>query len=69
MEQCDPKMAKGFVKKRFPITAWLPEYSLRTLQCDLIAGLTVGLMVVPQGLAYAQLAGLPQQYGLYSAFI
>ena len=69
MEQCDPKMAKGFVKKRFPITAWLPEYSLRTLQCDLIAGLTVGLMVVPQGLAYAQLAGLPQQYGLYSAFM
>lgn len=69
MEQCDPKVAKGFVKKRFPITAWLPEYSLRTLQCDLIAGLTVGLMVVPQGLAYAQLAGLPQQYGLYSAFM
>lgn len=69
LEHCDPKMARGFIKKRFPITAWLPEYTLRTLQCDLIAGLTVGLMVVPQGLAYAQLAGLPQQYGLYSAFM
>ncbi|XP_068762668.1 sodium-independent sulfate anion transporter-like isoform X1 [Montipora capricornis] len=69
LEQCDPKVAKDFFKKRFPITSWLPEYTLRTLQCDLIAGLTVGLMVVPQGLAYAQLAGLPQQYGLYSAFM
>lgn len=62
-------MAKAYIKKRFPITVWLPEYSLKTLQCDIIAGLTVGLMVVPQGLAYAQLAGLPPQYGLYSAFL
>lgn len=62
-------MAKAYMKKRFPITGWLPEYSLRMLQCDIIAGLTVGLMVVPQGLAYAQLAGLPPQYGLYSAFL
>lgn len=36
---------------------------------DAIAGLTVGLMVVPQGLAYATIAGLPHQYGLYSAFV
>lgn len=69
MELSEPKTVKAFVKKRFPISGWLPEYSLRTLQCDLIAGLSVGLMVVPQGLAYAQLASLPQQYGLYSAFM
>ena len=69
LEHCDPKMAHGYIKKRFPIVSWLPQYSLKTLQCDLIAGLTVGLMVVPQGLAYAQLAGLPPQYGLYSAFM
>ena len=68
-ELCEPKMAQAYIRKRFPIVTWLPEYSLRTLQCDLIAGLTVGLMVVPQGLAYAQLAGLPPQYGLYSAFM
>lgn len=36
---------------------------------DLIAGLTVGLMVLPQGLAYASIAGLPNYYGLYSSFI
>lgn len=69
LEHCHPHMLKGYLKKRFPITAWLPEYSLKTLQCDIIAGLSVGLMVVPQGLAYAQLAGLPPQYGLYSAFL
>lgn len=69
LEHCYPETVKAFVKKRFPITAWLPEYTLKKLQCDIIAGLTVGLMVVPQGLAYAQLAGLPQQYGLYSAFL
>lgn len=69
LEHCHPQMAKAYMKKRFPITGWLPEYSLRMLQCDIIAGLTVGLMVVPQGLAYAQLAGLPPQYGLYSAFL
>lgn len=69
MEHCSPLPVKAFVKKRFPIAFWLPEYNLRKLQCDAIAGLTVGLMVVPQGLAYAQLAGLPQQYGLYSAFM
>ncbi|XP_022781733.1 sodium-independent sulfate anion transporter-like isoform X3 [Stylophora pistillata] len=68
-EFCSPGPVKVFVKKRFPIASWLPEYNLRKLQCDMIAGLTVGLMVVPQGLAYAQLAGLPQQYGLYSAFM
>ena len=36
---------------------------------DLIAGLTVGLTVIPQGIAYAIVAGLPPQYGLYSAFM
>ncbi|XP_064635425.1 sodium-independent sulfate anion transporter-like isoform X4 [Lineus longissimus] len=67
-------LAKDFcsaenAKKKFPIVQWLPKYRLDTLQCDVIAGLTVGLMVIPQGLAYAQVADLPQQYGLYSAFV
>ena len=69
LEHCDGNLAKGYIKKRFPITVWLPEYSFRSLQCDIIAGLTVGLMVVPQGLAYGMIAGLPPQYGLYSAFM
>lgn len=52
-----------------PITSWLPKYSFISLLRDIIAGLTVGLMVVPQGLAYATIAGLPVQYGLYSAWM
>ncbi|KAM4594034.1 sodium-independent sulfate anion transporter isoform 1-T3 [Fundulus diaphanus] len=52
-----------------PILSWLPKYKLRYLQMDLLAGLTVGLTTVPQALAYAEVAGLPVQYGLYSAFM
>ncbi|RXN30494.1 sodium-independent sulfate anion transporter [Labeo rohita] len=53
----------------FPILTWLPRYNLTWLKMDLIAGLTVGLTAVPQALAYAEVAGLPVQYGLYSAFM
>ncbi|XP_007482962.2 sodium-independent sulfate anion transporter [Monodelphis domestica] len=59
----------GMVQKRLPILEWLPHYSLKWLQLDSIAGLTVGLTVVPQALAYAEVAGLPVQYGLYSSFM
>nr|KAI8753200.1 sodium-independent sulfate anion transporter-like [Biomphalaria glabrata] len=59
---------QNFLNK-FPIIHWLPKYRCDTFQSDLIAGLTVGLTVIPQGLAYAQVADLPAQFGLYSAFI
>ncbi|XP_043507117.1 sodium-independent sulfate anion transporter [Frieseomelitta varia] len=58
-----------FVKKRIPITGWLPNYNSEKFLNDAIAGVTVGLTVMPQGLAYATLAGLEPQYGLYSAFM
>lgn len=57
------------LKKRLPILQWLPKYSIQWLQLDFIAGLTVGLTVVPQSLAYAEIAELPVQYGLYSSFM
>ncbi len=54
----------------FPFLAWLGELRHpRTLRADLIAGITVALVLVPQSMAYAQLAGLPVQYGLYAAFL
>ncbi|XP_056615161.1 sodium-independent sulfate anion transporter [Triplophysa dalaica] len=59
----------GTLRTCFPILTWLPRYNLTWLKMDLIAGLTVGLTVVPQALAYAAVAGLPVQYGLYSAFM
>lgn len=56
-------------KKRLPFIVWMRHYSLSKLQRDVIAGLTVGVMVIPQGLAYASIAELPPQYGLYNAFM
>ena len=57
------------VAKKFPILSWLPAYNLDCAVSDMIAGVTVGLTVIPQGIAYAAVAGLPPQYGLYSAFM
>lgn len=48
-------------QKRLPVLAWLPRYSLQWLKMDFIAGLSVGLTVIPQALAYAEVAGLPPQ--------
>ena len=50
-----------FLRERFPFVQWLIRYRPRTFVSDVIAGLTVGLMVVPQALAYASIAGLPLQ--------
>ncbi|XP_039488431.1 sodium-independent sulfate anion transporter isoform X2 [Drosophila santomea] len=52
-----------------PGLKWLHGYTGQDAVADLIAGVTVGLTVLPQGLAYATLAGLEPQYGLYSAFV
>lgn len=56
------------LKKFMPFLRWLP-YGKDTLRADFIAGLTVVLVLVPQSMAYAQLAGLPAYYGLYAAFL
>jgi len=52
-----------------PATSWLPNYQKQFLQGDLIAGITVAVMLVPQGMAYAMLAGLPPIIGLYASII
>ena len=48
---------------------WVPEVGAVTLRADLAAGLLGALLVLPQGVAFATLAGLPPQYGLYSAIV
>lgn len=53
----------------FPFLGWFKGYNAKNLQVDLLAGLTVALVLIPQSMAYAQLAGLPAYYGLYAAFL
>lgn len=60
---------RTYVYNLFPFTHWLPRYNLVWFAGDLVAGITIGAVVVPQGMSYAKLAELPVQYGLYSSFM
>jgi SulP family sulfate permease len=53
----------------FPFLKWFKQYGLDTLRMDALSGLTVALVLIPQSMAYAQLAGLPAYYGLYASFL
>jgi len=53
----------------FPFLKWFQNYHFLHFRADLIAGLTVALVLIPQSMAYAQLAGLPSYYGLYAALL
>ena len=55
------------LKSFIPILDWFPRYNRNQFKGDLSAGLTVGVMLIPQGMAYAMLAGLPPIYGLYAS--
>lgn len=57
------------IKSFLPILDWLPQYKKSQLQGDLYAGLTVGVLLIPQGMAYALIAGLPPVYGLYASLV
>lgn len=57
------------IKNYIPILQWLPKYERSHLKGDLSAGLTVGIMLIPQGMAYAMLAGLEPIHGLYAVTI
>ncbi|KAK3128373.1 hypothetical protein QOZ80_6BG0460650 [Eleusine coracana subsp. coracana] len=53
----------------FPIFQWGSEYSPRLLRSDVVAGLTIASLAIPQGISYAKLANLPPIIGLYSSFV
>lgn len=53
----------------FPFLSWIYRYNLVWFWSDLVAGLTVGAVVIPQSMAYAGLAKLAPQFGLYSSFV
>ncbi|WP_163575702.1 SulP family inorganic anion transporter [Halomonas faecis] len=57
------------LKRHLPILSWLPHYNRRLCGADLLAGVIVTVMVIPQSLAYAILAGLPAEVGLYASLL
>uniref|UniRef100_A0A803SMG6 Solute carrier family 26 member 6 n=1 Tax=Anolis carolinensis TaxID=28377 RepID=A0A803SMG6_ANOCA len=67
--RCSASTAKSLLFRFIPILTWLPRYPVKEwLLGDIISGFSVGIMHLPQGLAYSLLAGLPPVVGLYSAF-
>jgi sulfate permease, SulP family len=61
--------SQTLLAKVLPFTRWFDGYNFGKLRLDLISGITVALVLIPQSMAYAQLAGLPAYYGLYAAFL
>ncbi len=57
------------LRKVFPFIDWVKTSNLSTLKLDIVSGLTVALVLIPQSMAYAQLAGMPVLYGLYASFL
>ena len=62
-------MENSLIKRIFPASEWLPSYNRTWLTADAIAGLTVWGLIVPQAMAYAGVAGLPPQFGLYTLVV
>ncbi|XP_067615544.1 sodium-independent sulfate anion transporter isoform X2 [Eurosta solidaginis] len=65
----EPPPEKHWLYRRVYILNWLQKYDREIAISDLIAGVTLGLTIIPQSIAYAALAGLSSEYGLYSAII
>lgn len=68
-----PRLVKidysSLLVKIFPFLVWLPVLDRKVLRADFMAGLTGAIIVLPQGVAFATIAGLPPQYGLYTAMV
>ena len=64
-----PGATNKLSKKRSVLPAWVSSYSRNAFAADIVAGLTVGIMLVPQSMAYAMLAGMPPIYGLYASLV
>jgi len=64
-----PGDGDGIVGSVLPVSNWLPRYDRSWLPADALAGITVGAAVLPEGMAYASLAGLPPETGLYASLL
>ncbi|KAJ9168386.1 hypothetical protein P3X46_019916 [Hevea brasiliensis] len=63
------RVIKKAVQYFIPIFEWLPNYNLRLFRFDVLAGITITSLAIPQGISYAKLANLPPIIGLYSSFV
>ena len=61
------KSQPNLLSRYLPILSWLPKYQRLWLRTDLIAGLTVVALLIPEGMAYAEIAGVPPQTAFYAA--
>ena len=61
--------SRGIWYRLFPFLSWLKSYQISFLQRDAMAGLTVAVVLIPQSMAYAMLAGMPPVHGLYAAAV
>lgn len=66
-EKIETKPQQNSLARFLPILGWLPEYERTWLRADLIAGLTVVALLIPEGMAYAEIAGVPPQAAFYAA--
>ncbi|KAI3790199.1 hypothetical protein L2E82_03062 [Cichorium intybus] len=64
-----PVKAKKALQYFVPIFQWLPNYNLKLFMYDLLAGITIASLAIPQGISYAKLANIPAVIGLYSSFV
>lgn len=67
--QLDRAGGRPALERLLPAARWARLYSRTAAAADLVAGLTLGLTLVPQSIAYAALANMPVHYGLYSALV
>ena len=64
-----PSASAHYLVEKVPVVYWLPKYNPRWIANDLLAGITVGVLLIPQSLAYAKIATIPGQYGLMSSWL
>ncbi|KAJ5930984.1 hypothetical protein N7466_006477 [Penicillium verhagenii] len=64
-----PRASAKYMAAKVPILQWIPRYSFPWLWNDLVAGITIGILLVPQSLAYAKVANIPTSYGLISSWL